>query len=242
MSEICIHNTGVPRIHKLQGASPHGPTPGLCPGPIGGLKAAPKPPASLGFHIKNTLATPLNVPVQAPTRDQPFTVIPRNRPISIAFYDAHGDMEDILTIICFYSSYDLARAYELCILVKMTIMTAWTVNYHQAVIKIKSFIDILIVIIRRKSLKYMYIANFEIIPPPPPHWQERKGDFPLPPTSLDRNLTCQPRRSGHSGQKCASISPPFISSPLVTNCTSLEVYKSKLGRSPSGVLLWKALR
>ena len=64
-------------------------------------------------------------------------------------------MEDILTIKCFYSSYDSARAYELCILVKMTIMTAWTVNYHQAVIKIKSFIDILI-IIRRKSLKYMY--------------------------------------------------------------------------------------
>ena len=74
-------------------------------------------------------------------------------------------MEDILTIICFYSSYDLARAHEFCILVKMTIMTAWTVNYHQAVIKIKSFIDILIVIIRRKSLKYMYIANFEINPP-----------------------------------------------------------------------------
>ena len=66
-------------------------------------------------------------------------------------------------------------------LVKMTIMTAWTVNYHQAVIKIKSFIDILIVIIRRKSLKYMYIANYEINPPL--HRNER-GTFPYLPQVL----------------------------------------------------------
>ena len=39
------------------------PSPGLRPGPIGGLKAAPKPPASLklGVHIKNTLAVPLKL-------------------------------------------------------------------------------------------------------------------------------------------------------------------------------------
>ena len=30
-------------IHKLPGASPPGPPPGLCPGPIGGLNAAPTP-------------------------------------------------------------------------------------------------------------------------------------------------------------------------------------------------------
>ena len=45
-----------------------------------------------------------NVPVQTPTRDPPFygysekiplfTVIPRNRPILVAFYDTHGDTED----------------------------------------------------------------------------------------------------------------------------------------------------
>ena len=35
-----------------------------------------------------------NVPVQAPTRDPPFTVIPRNRPILVAFYDTHWDTED----------------------------------------------------------------------------------------------------------------------------------------------------
>ena len=35
-----------------------------------------------------------NVPVQAPTRDPPFTVIPRNHPILVSFYDTHGDTED----------------------------------------------------------------------------------------------------------------------------------------------------
>ena len=38
-----------------------------------------------------------NVLVQAPTRDHPFTVIPRNRPISVAFYDAHGDTADLFS-------------------------------------------------------------------------------------------------------------------------------------------------
>ena len=37
-----------------------------------------------------------NVPVQAHTRATLFTVIPRSCPISIAFYDAHGDTEDVL--------------------------------------------------------------------------------------------------------------------------------------------------
>ena len=32
-----------------------------------------------------------NVLVQAPKRGQPLKVIPRNRPISVAFYDTHGD-------------------------------------------------------------------------------------------------------------------------------------------------------
>ena len=37
------------------------------------------------------------VPIQAPTRGQPFMVIPRNRPISVAFYDAHGDTMDLFS-------------------------------------------------------------------------------------------------------------------------------------------------
>ena len=37
-----------------------------------------------------------HVSVQAPTRGLFFTVIPRNRPISVAFYDAHGDTEDLI--------------------------------------------------------------------------------------------------------------------------------------------------
>ena len=37
------------------------------------------------------------VPVQAPTRGHPFTVIPRNHPISLVFYDAHGDTEDLFS-------------------------------------------------------------------------------------------------------------------------------------------------
>ena len=32
-----------------------------------------------------------NVLVQAPKRGQPLKVIPRNRPISVAFYNTHGD-------------------------------------------------------------------------------------------------------------------------------------------------------
>ena len=36
-----------------------------------------------------------NVPVQAPTRGNLFTVIPGNHPILIAFYDTHVDTEDI---------------------------------------------------------------------------------------------------------------------------------------------------
>ena len=36
------------------------------------------------------------VPVQAPTKATLLTVIPRNHPISVAFYDAYGDTEDLL--------------------------------------------------------------------------------------------------------------------------------------------------
>ena len=32
-----------------------------------------------------------NVLAQAPKRGQPLKVIPRNRPISVGFYDTHGD-------------------------------------------------------------------------------------------------------------------------------------------------------
>ena len=35
-----------------------------------------------------------NVRVKTPTRDPPLTVIPRNRPILVAFYGTHGDTED----------------------------------------------------------------------------------------------------------------------------------------------------
>ena len=38
----------------------------------------------------------VNVPFQAPTRDHPFMVIPRNHPLSVAFFDSHGDTEDLL--------------------------------------------------------------------------------------------------------------------------------------------------
>ena len=33
----------IPKTRVLPGASPPGPSPGLCPGPTGGLKAAPDP-------------------------------------------------------------------------------------------------------------------------------------------------------------------------------------------------------
>ena len=39
----------------------------------------------------------LNVTFHALTRDNYFTVIPRNRPILVSFYDAHGDMEEIIS-------------------------------------------------------------------------------------------------------------------------------------------------
>ena len=84
----------------------------------------------------------------------------------------------------------------------------------------------------------MYIANFEINPPPPSSLTGTKGGLsPTSHKSWPKLHMCQPRRSGNSGQKCASISPPFISSSLVTDCTSLEVYKSKLGLAPSGVII-----
>ena len=105
-----------------------------------------------------------SVPVQAPTRDQPFYGYSEKPPHFNRLLRRAWGYGGHINNNMFYSSYDLARAYELCILVKMTIITSWTVNYHQAVIKIKIFIDIFIVI-RRKSLKYMYIANFEINPP-----------------------------------------------------------------------------
>ena len=38
-----------------------------------------------------------NMLVKAPTRVTLFTVIPRNRPISVAFYDAHGDTGDLFS-------------------------------------------------------------------------------------------------------------------------------------------------
>ena len=38
-----------------------------------------------------------NAPVQAPTRGNRFTVIPRNRPILVAFYDAHGKTEELFS-------------------------------------------------------------------------------------------------------------------------------------------------
>ena len=36
----------ISKTQELPGASPPGPPPGLRPGPTGGLKAAPRPPAS----------------------------------------------------------------------------------------------------------------------------------------------------------------------------------------------------
>ena len=38
-----------------------------------------------------------NVPVQAPTQGQPFYGYSKNRPISVTFYDAHGDIEDLFS-------------------------------------------------------------------------------------------------------------------------------------------------
>ena len=38
-----------------------------------------------------------NVPVKAPTPANFFTVIPRNRPISVDFYDAHRNTEDLFS-------------------------------------------------------------------------------------------------------------------------------------------------
>ena len=35
-----------------------------------------------------------SVPVRAPTRGQPFTVITKNRLISVTFHDVHGDTKD----------------------------------------------------------------------------------------------------------------------------------------------------
>ena len=45
------------------------------------------------------------VPVQAPTRGQLVTVIPRNRSILIAFYDVHGDTEDLFSYTCTKTSW-----------------------------------------------------------------------------------------------------------------------------------------
>ena len=48
----------LPRNHQFSEASPPGPPPGLRHGPIWGLKAAPKPPASIGVHIKTNQLHP----------------------------------------------------------------------------------------------------------------------------------------------------------------------------------------
>ena len=51
---------------------------------------------SVSKHHRNFIGF-LNVPVQAPTRATLFTVIPRNHPISVAFYDEHRDTEDLFS-------------------------------------------------------------------------------------------------------------------------------------------------
>jgi hypothetical protein len=51
---VCISKT-----QELPRASPPGPPPGLCPGPTGGLKATPRPPALLCVHFTFCLATRL---------------------------------------------------------------------------------------------------------------------------------------------------------------------------------------
>ena len=38
-----------------------------------------------------------NTSVKAPMRAALFTVIPKNRPISVAVYDAHGDTENLFS-------------------------------------------------------------------------------------------------------------------------------------------------
>ena len=44
---------------------------------------------SVGSHV--------NVPVQAQTRGQPFYGYSEKPPISVAFYDTHGDTDDLLS-------------------------------------------------------------------------------------------------------------------------------------------------
>ena len=62
-----------------------------CPSPhrcAGGLK---KMDQRWGSKCHRLFLELFNVPVQAPKRGQPLKVIPRNCPISVAFYDTHGD-------------------------------------------------------------------------------------------------------------------------------------------------------
>ena len=54
----------------------------------GGLK---KMDQRWGSKCQRLFLELFNVLVQAPKRGQPLKVIPRNRPISVAFYDTHGD-------------------------------------------------------------------------------------------------------------------------------------------------------
>ena len=49
----------------------------------------------VGLQRHRHFAGFFNVPVQAPTRDHPFYGYSEDRPISVAFYDAHGDTEDL---------------------------------------------------------------------------------------------------------------------------------------------------
>ena len=63
-----------------------------------------------------------SVSVQALNRGQPFTVIPRNRPISVAFYDAHGDTEDLL------SSYIPGSQGRNC---KQCVNESWSKDHHR---------------------------------------------------------------------------------------------------------------
>ena len=52
-----------------------------------------RPTVGLPSHIN--FVGFFNVPVQATTRDNIFTVIPRNRPISVAFHDAYEDTKNL---------------------------------------------------------------------------------------------------------------------------------------------------
>ena len=51
--ETCFNAYKISKTQELPGASPPGPPPGLCPGPTGGLKAAPRPPASVSVTLLN---------------------------------------------------------------------------------------------------------------------------------------------------------------------------------------------